>query len=179
MKRRAGFIALGVYIACIPLANWFIQHVGTQDFPGGPHVIPVGFGYTAPSGVLWIGLALVARDLVQSVYGRRAVLAAILVGAGLSFSVAPSFAWASGIAFLLGELADFAVYTPLAERRLYLAVLASGLVGALIDSLIFLQLAFGSTHYWQGNTLGKVWMSILVLPFLWGVRRALPRYQPV
>lgn len=170
-RHKLSAIALAVYIACIPLANWFIQHVGRQDFPHGPHVIPVGFGYDAPSGVLWIGLALVARDVVQRLLGRWVTVVAILVGAALSYFVAPSFAWASGVAFLLGEFADFAVYTPLAERRLTLAVLASGVVGAVIDSLIFLQLAFHSTAYWQGNSVGKIWMSVLALPFVWGVRR--------
>lgn len=175
-EKRLGLLALVAYIVSIPLANWFIQHVGTQSFPHGPHTIPVGFGYQTPSGVLWIGLALVARDVVQREFGRWPVLGAICLGAALSYFVAPAFAWASGIAFLIGELADFAVYTPLAERRLYLAVLASGAVGAIVDSLLFLQLAFHSTQFWQGNTLGKIWMSGLALPVLWGVkRRALSR----
>jgi queuosine precursor transporter len=179
MRTRIGVAALAVYVLSIPLANWFIQHVGEQPFPGGPHTIPVGFGYDAPSGVLWIGVALVARDVVQRFMGRHVAVLAILVGAGLSYLVAPSFAWASCVAFGLGELADFAVYTPLSERRLYLAVIASGIVGAVVDSLIFLQLAFGSTLFWQGNVLGKVWMSVLALPIVWAVRRAVPRYVAV
>lgn len=165
-----GFVAWVVYLATIPLANWMIQHVGTVEFPGGPHVIPVGFGLSAPSGVLLIGVALVARDAVQRWVGRSAAVAAILFGAGLSYFVAPSLAMASAVAFGLGELADFAVYTPLAERRLPLAVLASGVVGALVDSLIFLQIAFGSTMYWQGNTLGKIWMSVLAFVVLVALR---------
>jgi uncharacterized PurR-regulated membrane protein YhhQ (DUF165 family) len=167
-----------VYLLTIPAANWMIQNVGTVEFPGGPHVIPVGFGYQAPSGVLLIGVALVARDAVQRFAGRRAAVAAILLGAGLSFFVAPSLALASAVAFGLGELADFAVYTPLAENRLPLAVLLSGIVGAIVDSLIFLQIAFGSTLYWQGNTLGKIWMSVLAfIVLLITRRRAVSRYS--
>jgi uncharacterized PurR-regulated membrane protein YhhQ (DUF165 family) len=94
----------------------------------------------------------------------------------LSFFVAPSLALASGAAFLLGELADFAVYTPLERRHLYLAVLLSGVAGAILDSLIFLQMAFGSTDFWQGNALGKIWLSLAALPVMWGVRRALPQH---
>lgn len=174
-ERRIGWAAMILYIACIPLANWFIQHVGTQYFPGGPHVIPVGFGYEAPSGVLWIGLALVTRDIVQRCLGRWWALGAIGVGTLLSLLIAPSLALASGVAFGVGELADFAVYTPLAEKRLYLAVVASGIVGAVVDSLLFLQLAFGSTAFWQGNVIGKVWMSLFALPVLFASRRALSR----
>lgn len=171
--RRIALLALALYGACIPLANWTIQHVGSPTFPGGPHTIPVGFGLEAPSGVLWIGLALVLRDVVQMALGRVWTLGAILAGAALSWLVAPSFAVASAVAFGLGELADFAVYTPLAERRLRIAVLASGAVGAVIDSLVFLQLAFDSTAFWKGNALGKVWMSLLALPVIPLVRRQL------
>jgi len=168
---RVAIIAWLIYLACIPGANWMIQHVGAVEFPGGPHVIPVGFGWSAPSGVLLIGLALVARDVVQRMMGRSATLVAIFIGAGLSYFVAPSFAVASAVAFGLGELADFAVYTPLQERHLPLAVLASGIVGAIIDSLLFLHLAFGSTMYWQGNTLGKIWMSAIAFIALIATRR--------
>jgi len=167
--------ALGAYIATIPAANWMISHVGNVRFPGGPHVIGVGFGYEAPSGVLLIGLALVARDYVQQTLGRRATLIAIAIGVALSVLIAPAVAVASGVAFGLGELADFAVYTPLAERRLYLAVLASGVAGAAVDSLIFLRMAFGSTAFWQGNVLGKVWMSLAALPLI-AAARAVPRH---
>jgi len=42
------------------------------------------------------------------------------------------------------------VYTILRERRLALAVLASGLVGAIVDSAVFLLLAFGNLAYLEG-----------------------------
>jgi len=169
-----GLAALAAYVASIPLANYAIQHWGTQPFPGGPHTIPVGFGYEAPSGVLFIGFALVARDVVQRTYGRLAAVGAIGAGAVLSYAIAPSLAWASAAAFLLGELADFVVYTPLADRQLHVAVLASGAVGAVVDSLVFLQVAFGSTAFWQGNTIGKVAMSVAALPFVGYMRRLRP-----
>ena len=174
-------VALTVYVASIPLANWMIQHVGTQPFPGGPHTIPVGFGLDAPSGVLMIGLALVCRDIVQRAWGWAPALAAITLGALLSYFVAPTLAIASAVAFGLGEFADFTIYTPLSRRRLWLAVLASGVAGAVVDSLIFLHLAFGSTAFWQGNTLGKIWMSVLALALIPVVRRAVPDHstQPV
>lgn len=180
MTRRIGYLALVAYLLTIPLANYFVTHVGEAPaFPGGPHTVPVGFGYDAPSGVLWIGVALVVRDAVQGTLGRLWVLAAIAAGALLSFPVAPAaVAGASAAAFAVSELADFAVYTPLSERRLYLAVLASGIVGAVIDSLLFLQLAFGSTRFWQGNTLGKIWMSLAALPVLFLIRRLKPEPAP-
>ena len=85
--KRSTALALAIYAGTIPLANYFIGHIGTQSFLGGPHTIPVGFGYQAPSGVLWIGVALVARDWIQMASGKRLVLAAIAVGVALSYVV--------------------------------------------------------------------------------------------
>lgn len=170
--RRIGWVALALYIGCVFGANYFIQHVGTQPFPGGPHTIPVGFGYRAPSGVLWVGLAFTMRDIVQLSLGRVAVVAAIVVGALLSYLVAPSLAWASGVAFLLSEAADFAVYTPLTDSGRWLAgVAASNVVGTLIDTFLFLWLAFHSIHFWQGQVIGKLWMTALALVVLVPFRR--------
>jgi uncharacterized PurR-regulated membrane protein YhhQ (DUF165 family) len=115
----------------------------------------------APSGVLTIGAALVLRDLVQRELGEWKTIVAILAGAALSAWVAPpALVIASGAAFLLSELADMAVYTPLRQRRLGLAVLASGIVGAAVDSAVFLWLAFGSLTYLQGQIVGKLWASL-------------------
>ena len=153
-------LALATYMATIPAANWMIQNVGTQAFPGGPHTIPVGFGFDAPSGVLLIGLALAARDYIQRTIGKRAALLAIVCGVALSYIVNPAVATASAAAFLLGELADFAIFTPISRRNLPAAVLASGVVGGIIDSLVFLQLAFSSTMFWQGQVIGKTLVAL-------------------
>ncbi len=154
-------IAFLTYLLSIPFANWLIDHVGNVNFPGGPHVIPVGFGLEAPSGVLAIGFALVARDYVQQMLGKKFALGAMVIGVALSFLVNRDLAMASGLAFTFGELADFAVYTPLRKRSIFAAVLMSGVVGAFVDSLIFLQVAFNSTQYWQGQVLGKTWMALI------------------
>lgn len=166
-RTRIGLAGLVAYIATVVLANWFIQHVGTQPFPGGPHTIPVGFGYRAPSGVLWVGLAFTLRDIVQTNLGKRWVVGAILIGAALSYLVAPSLAWASACAFLLSEALDFAVYSPLiGHRRVLAAVLLSNTVGLLVDTFVFLWLAFGSVNFWQGQVIGKAWMTALALVVL-------------
>ena len=163
-ERRVGVVALALYVGTVWAANYFIAHVGTQSFPGGPRTIPVGFGFDAPSGVLWVGVALTLRDVVQTTLGRRPVVFGILAGAALSYLVAPSFAVASGAAFLLSEGLDFAVYTPLVERgRVLAAVAASNTVGAVIDTFVFLWLAFHSVTFWQGQVIGKLWMTALAL----------------
>ena len=154
------YIPLIGYLATIPAANWMIQNIGTEAFPGGPHTIPVGFGYTAPSGVLLIGLALAARDYVQEQFGKKATILAILVGIIISYLVNPDVATASAAAFALSELADFAIYTRIRRRSKPLAIATSGTIGGIIDSLIFLQIAFGSTMFWQGQVIGKTAVAL-------------------
>jgi queuosine precursor transporter len=172
--RITGLVVLAAYIGTIFAANWFVAHVGEQTVPGGPHTIPVGFGFQAPSGVLWAGLAFTLRDLVQTWWGRVWSLGAIVVGALLSGLVAPELAVASAAAFLVGEGLDFAVYTPLAERgRWLLAVAASNTTGAVVDSLLFLALAFGSVAFWQGQVIGKLGVTVATVLVLWPLRRRL------
>jgi len=175
MRRpTTGAVAFALYAATVVAANWFVQHVGSQPFPGGPHTIPVGFGYRAPSGVLWIGVAFTLRDVVQSTLGKRATLGAIALGTVLSYAVAPSLAFASGAAFLVSELLDFVVYTPIVDRgRVVLAVGLSNSVGLLVDTFVFLQLAFHSLEFWQGQVIGKGWMTLLALLLVIPARRTL------
>lgn len=171
---RVGLAAFALYVFTVWAANYFITHVGHVSFPGGPHTIPVGFGYDAPSGVLWIGAALLVRDVVQTTLGKRAVLGGIAIGAALSYLVAPSLAVASAVAFGLSELLDFAIYTPLIERkRVVSAVVASNTVGAAVDTFLFLWLAFHSIQFWQGQIIGKLLVTAAVLPALALNRRRL------
>lgn len=172
IRRLEGITFFVAFAATVPLANWLIGNVGTFCVPDGPCLIPVGFGLTAPSGVLAIGIALVLRDLVQRRLGVSWSVVAIFVGAALSATFAPrSLVVASTIAFLLSELADLSVYTPLQRRRLVLAVLASGAVGLVVDSIVFLWLAFGSLEYLAGQVVGKSWAVLAALPLIHMLRR--------
>lgn len=167
-------IAAALFLLTIPLANWLIGNVGTVCVPDGPCLLPVGFGLMAPSGVAVIGLALVLRDWLHEVAGVRWVLCAIALGGVLSAAVAPpALVVASVLAFVLAELADLGVYAPLRRRRLVLALLLSGLVGSIVDSAIFLWLAFGSLDYLAGQVVGKAWATLVASVALvaWSVAR--------
>jgi uncharacterized PurR-regulated membrane protein YhhQ (DUF165 family) len=170
--RAEGFLFLLLFALCIPAANWLIGNAGAKCVPNGPCLVPVAPGVMAPSGVLMIGLALVLRDLVQRRLGARWAVAAILFGAALSAALAPpALVLASAAAFLLSEAADMAVYTPLQRRGLVLAVAASSAVGLVVDSVLFLWLAFGSLDFLAGQVIGKAWMVLLALPVIAWVRR--------
>lgn len=161
------------FLACAPLANWLILNVGTACVPDGPCLIPVAPGIMAPSGVLVVGVALVLRDFVHRTMGARVALACIVAGAAMSAGFAPTaLALASGAAFLLSELVDFAVYAPLASRRFLLAVVASSCVGLVVDSAVFLWLAFGSLDYLAGQVIGKAYAVLTAVPIIIWWRRA-------
>ena len=171
-REREGVIFLVLFALTIPAANWLIGHVGTACIPHGPCVLPVAPGLMAPSGVMMVGIALVLRDLVQRRLGTVMSALAILFGSALSAMLAPAaLVLASAIAFLLSEFADLAVYTPLARRRLVAAVVASSLVGLVVDSIVFLWLAFGSLDFLAGQVVGKAWMVLLSIPFVAWLRR--------
>lgn len=153
------------YIASIVAANATLALIG---------LVPVGFGLMAPAGVLWAGLSLTLRDLVQDGLGKRAVLYAIGIGAFVSSFWAPSFALASGVAFLVSELADFAVYTPIKRHSWLGAVALSNTVGLLVDSALFLWLAFGSLDFLAGLVVAKVCVTVATVAVLWLVRRQQP-----
>jgi uncharacterized PurR-regulated membrane protein YhhQ (DUF165 family) len=170
--RTEGFLFLLAFALCIPAANWLIGNAGTYCVPNGPCLIPVAPGVMAPSGVLMIGLALVLRDLVQRRLGVRWALAAILGGTLMSALLAPpALVLASAAAFLFSELVDLSVYTPLQRRGLVLAVAASSAAGLVVDSLLFLWLAFGSLDFLAGQVLGKAWMVLAALPVMAWLKR--------
>ena len=151
-----------------------IGHVGTVCVPGGPCLVPVAPGLLAPSGVLTVGAALVLRDVVQRCLGLAWGLPRSSPARRCRPGRAGTLVLASGAAFLLSELADFAVYTPLQRRRLALAVVASSLVGLVVDSVVFLTLAFGSLEFLAGQVVGKAWAVLIAIPLVRLLRRVAP-----
>jgi uncharacterized PurR-regulated membrane protein YhhQ (DUF165 family) len=167
MRRREGIAFLAAFVLCIPAANWMIGNLGTVCQPNGPCLVPVAPGLMAPSGVLMVGLALILRDLVQRRLGLNWSAGAILIGGALSWIVAsPALALASMTAFLASEYVDLAVYTPLQKHGLVRAVVASTLVGIVVDTFMFLYIAFGSLDFMLGQVVGKSWMVVAAIPFI-------------
>ena len=167
-----GYLTAAAYMATIPAANYMIGNVGTFCVPDGPCMIPIGFGIMAPSGVLMVGLALLLRDAVHETLGKYWALVAIGFGGLLSFVLAdPYIAVASIVAFLVSELSDFAVYSKIRERSREMGVLASGIVGSVIDSVLFLYLAFGSLAHIEGQIIGKIGVTFLAAFLLYTWRR--------
>ena len=163
-RRAIGYLLLTGYVAAIVGANWAIERFG---------VVPVGFGLMAPAGVFFAGLCFEFRDLVQDTLGRWWGVIAILIGAGLSVFISKQFAFASGVAFLLGELADFTIYTPMRRRYWLVAMIVANTIGDIVDSAIFLYLAFGSLNFITGQVIGKAYCTLIPVAILWVIRRIL------
>lgn len=161
-----GFLLTG------PISNWLIQNVGTTCIPSGPCLIPVFPGITAPSGVLMVGFAFVLRDVVHRELGPYWALAAIAGGTVLSAIFSPpSLLIASTAAFVLSEITDLAVYSPLKRRGFFVAAFISSLAGLAVDSFVFLTLAFGNIDFLAGQILGKLWMVVASLLAIWLLAR--------
>lgn len=140
--------AVCAYLACIVGANTLVQHYG---------IVAVGFGLTGPAGVFLIGPALVARDWIQYSLGKPASLLILTAGAAVSYLVADAhIATASTAAFAISEIADFALFTWISPRWAR-AVAVGGVAGAVADSAVFLQIAFGSLALMPGQILGKTY----------------------
>lgn len=157
-----GYVAAALFVATVWLANWAIQRWGP---------VPVGFGLMAPAGVYFVGLAFTLRDVVHRILGRWVVVGCILAGAALSYFISPAFAVASGVAFLVSESADLAVYEPIRRKGWLPAVVASNVVGVVVDSFLFLTIAFGSLEFFWGQVVGKLWMTAIAVAVIALVQR--------
>ena len=119
-----------LYVVSVVLVNWLFAVVPPIALPGGEVWPPIS---------LFVGFIFIIRDYAQRAIGHR-VLFAMLVGAVLSYFMAgPEIALASMAAFMLGELADWAMYSytgrPFSQR-----ILLSSLISAPVDSAVFLFL---------------------------------------
>jgi uncharacterized PurR-regulated membrane protein YhhQ (DUF165 family) len=166
-----GIAAALLFVGTVWAANYAVKEWG---------FVSVGFGLEAPAGVYFAGLAFTLRDIVHRSLGRLVVVVCILVGAALSWLLEANvtlpggvvaLAAASAIAFLLSEFADMAVYEPIRERGWMPAVILSNVAGILVDSALFLWLAFGSLGFFWGQVTGKAWMTLAALPIVFLLRK--------
>lgn len=173
MRKAPGWIALAAFIGTVVLANYVVNRFG---------VVPVGFGQYGPAAVFVVGFAFIFRDAVQDTLGRVAVVVAIITGGLVSALISPAFALASATAFLLSESLDFGVYTPLRKKSWAGAIVASNIVGLVVDSFVFLYLATplgpDRMSFVPGQIIGKLWatLGVLIVLTIWKGKSAfLPR----
>lgn len=164
------YTVAAAFVATVVATNWALGRYG---------IVPVGLGMEAPAGVYAAGIAFGLRDLLHELGGRRWVLGAIAVGAAVSYFIEDAatipgglapIAVASAAAFTVSELADLVVYSPLRGRSWPAAVTLSNIVGAVIDSALFLWLAFGGLDHMAGQVWGKALMVVPAVAVIGGAR---------
>lgn len=162
--------AAAAFLATIVAANYATSTLG---------MVAVGFGLTATAGTYLAGMAFVLRDAVQDTAGKRVVIMLIIVGGVLSYLLAdPFIALASALAFAVSELVDLAIYTPLRRRGYVRAAITSNVVGAFVDTVLFLYVAgFPVWSSVPGQMVGKVWITAAVVALVVAARALLR--QPV
>lgn len=171
--------ALVVYGVAVFLANWLIRNAGPVVLPDGTHLVPVGFGLFAPSGALAAGVVFVARDVVQRTAGRGWSLVVIIPGAALTALLDVRLALASASAFVLAELLDYLVYTPIQRRSFLWAVLASAAAAAGLDSVWFLVVAgIPLAAALPGLLVAKLAVVVVCGPITYVLRGWLPQVAP-
>lgn len=156
------WITATAYLASIVFANWVVSVFG---------FVPVGFGLVAPAAVYIVGVTFTLRDFAQEQIGKRSTVGLVFVGAAASAVFSPQIALASGLAFLLSELADMVIFTWLRDRTFTGAVFASNAVSLVVDSILFLVIAFGSLEYLPGQVWGKLWATIAAVLLIFVIRR--------
>ena len=122
-----------LYVGLMPVINWAFAGISTIP-------IPEDFGGSWHPFTVITGLVLVVRDFAQREI-RHWIFGAMLIGLALSTLTAwPVIVVASGVAFLISETADWAVYT-FSRRPLSQRIMISSTISAPIDQLLFIYLA--------------------------------------
>ncbi|MGB3455734.1 MAG: VUT family protein [Litorimonas sp.] len=168
---RAALVTL-IYVALIPFINW--------SFTWAPMVELPGLGWAFNPVTVVTGLVLVARDFAQREIGHW-VLLAMAVALGLTWATSGGeLALASGVAFAVSELVDWAVFT-FTRLKLSTRVLLSSALAAPVDTTVFL---IGAEAIRDGQlTLPNIVMSIGgkmlgALVIWWLIRRTMERDGP-
>ena len=142
---RGLFTGVLAMAAVVVSSNILVQHL---------------FGNWLTWGAFTYPIAFLVTDIMNRVYGvsaaRKVVLAGFLSGIGCSFVgtqiigefgplVTLRIAIGSGIAFLMAQLIDVAVFNRLREGAWWRAPLASTLIGSSIDTAFFFTISFSAS----------------------------------
>lgn len=121
---------VALYVVAIVLVNWLFTAVAPWS---------TVFGDLYFANVV-VGFVFVLRDYAQREIGHKVLLATLLAGVVTYFMVSPDIARASITAFVLSEMADWAIYS-FTKRPLQSRILISSLVSVPLDTLAFQYLA--------------------------------------
>lgn len=138
-----------VYVALIPFINWTFTWAPMWEILPGWAFNPV---------TIVTGLVLVVRDFAQREIGHWVLLAMAIALVLTAFAAGPELALASGGAFAIAELVDWALFT-FTKYKLSTRILLSSAIAAPLDTTLFL---YGAEMIRPDQlTLPNVTMSII------------------
>jgi len=117
-----------VYVLLIPFINWSFTWAPMWEMFPGWAFNPV---------TIVTGLVLVVRDFAQREVGHYVLIAMAIALALTAWAAGPELALASGGAFAIAEMVDWALFT-FTKYRLSTRVLLSSAIAAPLDTTIFL-----------------------------------------
>jgi uncharacterized PurR-regulated membrane protein YhhQ (DUF165 family) len=121
---------VALYVASIVLVNWMFTAIA-------PWATPLGDLYLAN---IVVGFVFVLRDYAQREVGHYVLGFTALAGAITYVMVDPAIAVASVTAFMLSEMADWAIYS-FTRRPIHERILISSIVAVPLDTLVFQHMA--------------------------------------
>jgi hypothetical protein len=136
MPRIRVALLVTAFLAAIVIANIALTHLGPS------WIMPIAF--------LLIGLDFITRDRLADFWGTTRfakMLGLILVGGALSWWFnrhSIQIAEASTISFIVAEVAEAIIYHLLRHQRWVERAPRAAVVAAIVDSVVFPTLAFGS-----------------------------------
>lgn len=153
-----------LYVLLIPFINWSFTWAPMWELLPGWAFNPV---------TIVTGLVLVVRDFAQREIGHEVLIAMAVALILTALAAGPELALASGAAFAISEMVDWAMFT-FTKYRLSTRILLSSALAAPLDTTLFL---YGASMIRDGQlTLPNVTMSIIgkmagALVIWWFVKR--------
>jgi queuosine precursor transporter len=127
-------------------------------------------------GALTYPVSFLVTDLTNRALGARAARQVVYVGFAVAVvlsvvAAGPRIAVASGLAFLLAQLLDIAIFARLRRAAWWQAPLVSSFIASALDTILFFALAFAGTGLpWTTWALGDYGVKltlalVMLIPF--------------
>lgn len=149
---RMPFLVLAMVLV-VASANYLVQFPVNDWLTWGALTYPVSYFVT---------------DLTNRRFGTGAARRVVYVGFALAvvasvWLASPRIALASGVAFLVSQLMDVAIFDRLRGRAWWQPPLFSSVLGSLVDTALFFALAFwGTSMPWVTLAIGDYGVKVAI-----------------
>lgn len=164
--RTRFFMAVVAMAAVIAASNYLVQ------FPVQAQFGDINLADLLTWGAFTYPVAFLVTDLTNRHFGPNGARGVVLVGFAIAvalsvFLATPRIAIASGVAFLVAQLLDVAIFDRLRASAWWRAPLISSFVGSVLDTLLFFGLAFSARFAFIDASFGMEDGSLAFpVPFL-------------